>query len=182
MGKGTKSSDTKPETKNAWTESGSGHTQSERPQVHHSKFLFFGRDRVEPIHVKLPSYDQNKETYFDEKKLPISSANSSREGSSSKKHEPKGPKPTLWQRILLAWADDESNLRLSWPIVVIILFSFICGGIVYAIENGEQITTFWMALYFVNTIYTTIGKDYCNLPGVKLVCITCNFRLRYPCS
>lgn len=61
--------------------------------------------------------------------------------------------------------DDDSVLHRSVPILVLIVYSFSGAGIFYALEmSGSCTVDYWVSLWFVNTVITTIGGPKVTLP------------------
>lgn len=82
---------------------------------------------------------------------------------SFKEDKGSGKKNALLTNILRMWADEESILRLSWSTVLIIILSVTVAGVFYGIEHNTKCQwNYWQCLWFVNTLFTTIGKYLFN--------------------
>lgn len=119
-------------------------------------FKFFGRQSVRKESIRNVKEDRR----FDkgDTKKPIVAFNSKEFSENQKKN-------SLLQKILRSWADDESILRLSWTTVLVIILSLIAAGMFYGIEHNSKCEwDYWRSLWFVNTLFTTIGKfEFCIL-------------------
>ncbi len=66
----------------------------------------------------------------------------------------------FWSRIMkIGGSGHQLNASLLLPAALLTIYSLLGAAIFYGTEhNGKCPMTFWEALYFASTLYTTIGK------------------------